>query len=132
MNTTVPARRAQRRQERPQRVERPVQVGVDHRVPALVGELVQPALRDVRAGGDDQRVHVVELRRERVDRLPVGEVEPVRDHALEADLAPGGGVHAVALAEERARGLQPDPARRPDHDDRAAHASRRGARRGRS
>ena len=93
-------------------------------VPGLGRELVQPALLDVRAGGDDQRVDAVEARREGGDRLAVGDVEPVPDHAGLVDRAPRGGVDGVAGGDERVRRGEPDPARRADDDDRP-HGARK-------
>ena len=63
-------------------------------------------------------------RRERGDRLAVGDVEPVRGDAVLGDLAPGGGVDGVAGVGERARGGGADAAGGAGDDDRAGHASR--------
>src|SRR5689334_24395350 len=62
------------------------QVGADQVVPGLVGQLVQPPARDVRAGRDDQRVDVPERRGEGVERVAVGEVEPVGRDPVEVDV----------------------------------------------
>ena len=132
----VAARGTERREQRADEVVGAGEVDREEAIPVLRRELVQPPLRDVGAGGDDERVQR-SLRgqplREPGDGGAVADVERVRDHAparrrLDRAGAPRGRVHVRAGLREGERGGEADPARRAgDERDAAverAHALR--------
>jgi hypothetical protein len=76
----VAARVAELRQRRPHAREDAVQVGLDHPVPARLGQLLETALGDVRAGRADEyvdRALGADLGHQPLDRLRVRDVEAV-------------------------------------------------------